>query len=334
MALAQLCGATRQGAAVTIAKTLFDHGAAATLEARDSGDFTALHTACEHEAGSCDCRSKRRRTSTSRCPTAPGTTCLRARNRCVPRPADMMDAPVKIYEQIVKMFLEAGADREVKWRCIGQSEAPMPILEWVKKAKPGNKDLEALLGGRAEFDELNDMELGVTFTDIGIPTANELTHENMAEFLRANWNKKKRQKQKAALTPRLKQAIDDGVLTATINDMRLMQAARIAFDIDVVPPAEELYPKKEMNRLGGVVAITGLDKELNGKLGNWSASTRRAAGGWSSRSTAQCSPSSRRTSSPSTRTSFRGASSRASVRGEAAGRDRRWLRGARLHRGG
>ena len=41
-ALAQLCGATRQGAAVTIAKTLFEHGAAATLEARDSGDFTAL----------------------------------------------------------------------------------------------------------------------------------------------------------------------------------------------------------------------------------------------------------------------------------------------------
>ena len=48
-------------------------------------------------------------------------------------------------------------DREVKWRRIGQSEAPMPILEWVKKAKPGNKDLEALLGGLSEFDELTSL---------------------------------------------------------------------------------------------------------------------------------------------------------------------------------
>ena len=275
-ALAQLCGATRQGAAVTIAKTLFEHGAAATLEARDSGDFTALHTACEHgRAGLVRLLIEKKADVNVTLPDGAGYNPLAgaAIGACPGLRLDMMDAPVKIYEQIVKMLLEAGADREVKWRRIGQSEAPMPILEWVKKAKPGNKDLEALLGGRAEFDELvqRAMELGVTFTDIvGIPTANELTHENMAEFLACEPNKKKRQKQKAALTPRLKQAIDDAVLTATINDMRLMQAARIAFDIDVVPPAEELYPKKEMNCLGGVVKITGLvsKPELNGKLGN------------------------------------------------------------------
>ena len=70
--------------------------------------------------------------------------------------------------------------------------------------------------------------------------------------------------------PRLKQKIGEADLTATINDMRLMQAARIAFDIDVVPPAEALYPKKEMNCLGGIVKMTGLvsKPELNGKLGN------------------------------------------------------------------
>ena len=55
-ALAQLCGARKQGAAVTIAKTLFDHGAAATLEARDMqiSRRSTPHASTGRRA-SCDC---------------------------------------------------------------------------------------------------------------------------------------------------------------------------------------------------------------------------------------------------------------------------------------
>ena len=55
-ALAQLCGATRQGAAVTIAKTLFEHGAAATLEAREPEISRRSHRMRAREGrASCDC---------------------------------------------------------------------------------------------------------------------------------------------------------------------------------------------------------------------------------------------------------------------------------------
>jgi ankyrin repeat protein len=277
-ALAQLCIARKQGAAVTIAKTLFDHGAAATLEARDHADFTALHSACEYgKAGFVRLLIEQKADVNVQLLDGSGYTALVAAcmGACPGLRMDMMErsAHVKMYEQVVKMLLDAGANRNVKWRRAGQSEAPMPIREWVKKAKPGNKDLEALLGGLSEFDELVDraMKLNVSMAELtGHPNAViELTPENMAILLASEPDAAKAAAMKQDLLKRLKRHVDEAEHEKKIDNMREIHNARIAFDVDVVPPADALFPKEEMNCLGGRVKITGLvsKPELNGKLG-------------------------------------------------------------------